>query len=561
MKEYSRSTGLIAFALVYLTFFLDNVLLTVLVPIIPDWVRGESLELWSQHGAPLAALLNSTVRRDDGAGAGTRQAEVGAVLGAKAAAQLALAPAAAALAAARGPAAALRLATALLAAAALAETKPWEKSNDLADYNVPDNNMLDLETKKPSRIISVHLPFSNVVENILFGWCAGGGLGGGALCAGAGRAAQGGGAALGGVAGLALAARALPAPRRARALGALLGAVALGVLVGYPFGGTAYKLWSLAAPFQLIAVALLINLGEYVALLQDTFETENPDGTATRKRERIEGAGGVVSGARVMWAEARRGATGACAGAVLLTTCVMAALEPCLPLWIMEKFQPERWALGCVFLPDSAGYLLAASSLGAPARRLGPERVAVTAVAAVGLAALAVPHAPSEASNNVEQFGHSEEGIIKKKIRPVRLFLCLYATTWPHGEARRQVGWLAAPQALLGAGLGAADAALLPAVLARRPRALPHRAALLQAASSAAYAIGPVAGGLVSWGAGFETALRALGVANLLYAAVLYRALSADPLSEQWGASATPEDSDEEGEEMTPLEPANYALR
>ncbi|CAH2098540.1 unnamed protein product [Euphydryas editha] len=123
-----------------------------------------------------------------------------------------------------------------------------------------------------------------------------------------------------------------------------------------------------------------------------------------------------------------------------------------------------------------------------------------------------------------------------------------------------QVGWVSVPQALLGAGLGAADAALVPAVLARRPRALPHRAALLQAASSAAYAIGPVAGGLVSWGAGFETALRALGVANLLYAVVLYRALAAHPLSEQWGASATPEDSDTEGEEMTPLEPAKFAL-
>lgn len=124
--------------------------------------------------------------------------------------------------------------------------------------------------------------------------------------------------------------------------------------------------------------------------------------------------------------EAARGATGACAGAVLITTSVMAALEPCLPLWIMHKFHPEvpylyskyyctaftsyitstsaiayqrlcvqRWALGAVFLPDSVGYLLAASSLGAPARRAGPERVAVAAVLCVGLAALAVPHAPS----------------------------------------------------------------------------------------------------------------------------------------------------------------------
>ncbi|XP_050356529.1 chromaffin granule amine transporter-like [Nymphalis io] len=466
MQEYNQPTGLTAFALVYLTFFLDNVLLTVLVPIIPDWVRGESLALWSEHGAPLVALLNTTVRRitneDDGNGVGTSQAVVGAVLGAKAATQLALSPAAAALTATRGPVVALRLATAMLATAAL-----------------------------------------------VFGWCAGRGSGG-ALCAGVGRAAHGGGAALSGVAGLALAARVLPPESSHRALGALLGAVALGVLVGYPFGGAAYKLWSLAAPFQLIAIALLINLGLQYLLLQK--EEHN---TSTSERE---GTDGPATGARVMWAEASRDATGACAGAVLITTCVMAALEPCLPLWIMHKFHPERWALGAVFLPDSVGYLVAASLLGAPARRLGPERVAVAAVACVGVSALLAPLAPS-------------------------------------------VGWVSVPQALLGAGLGAADAALVPAVLARRRRALPHRAALLQAASSAAYAIGPVAGGLVSWCAGFESALRTLGVANMLYAVFLYRALAAHPLSEQWGASATPDDDSEaEGEEMTPLEPGKRPL-
>ncbi|XP_064074659.1 synaptic vesicular amine transporter-like [Vanessa tameamea] len=354
MQEYSQSTGLTAFALVYLTFFLDNVLLTVLVPIIPDWVRGESLALWSEHGTPLAALLNTTVRHitdeDDGKGVGTSQAVVGAVLGAKAATQLALSPAAASLTAARGPVVALRLATALLAAAALGIQLTWFLKS------------VGKRTKRP--------------------------LDGGALCAGAGRVAHGGGAALGGVAGLALAARVLPPERSHRALGALLGAVALGVLVGYPFGGAAYKLWSLAAPFQLIAVALLINLGLQYLLLQKE-EQEN------MSTSDMEGSHGAATGARVMWAEARRDATGACAGAVLLTTSVMAALEPCLPLWIMHKFHPERWALGAVFLPDSVGYLVAASSLSAPARRIGPERVAVTAVACVGVAALVAPLAPS----------------------------------------------------------------------------------------------------------------------------------------------------------------------
>lgn len=73
---------------------------------------------------------------------------------------------------------------------------------------------------------------------------------------------------------------------------------------------------------------------------------------------------------------ARRGATAACAGCVLLTTSVMAALEPCLPLWLERKFHPARWQTGVVFVPDSVGYLLAASG-GGLARRIGAERVAL----------------------------------------------------------------------------------------------------------------------------------------------------------------------------------------
>lgn len=119
----------------------------------------------------------------------------------------------------------------------------------------------------------------------MFGWCARRGGGAvAALAAGAGRVVHGAGAALAGVAGLAFAASLTNIHRNA--VGVLLGAVALGkglekqnhacnsdnnickllhlftgVLVGYPFGGSAYFLWSPAAPFQIICFALLLNLG------------------------------------------------------------------------------------------------------------------------------------------------------------------------------------------------------------------------------------------------------------------------------------------------------------
>ncbi|XP_045540246.1 synaptic vesicular amine transporter [Papilio machaon] len=454
LDERASGHGLLAFALVYLTFFLDNVLLTVLVPIIPDWVRGESLALWATHNAPLVKFLNTTVNKittaDEDEGVGASQALVGAVLGAKAAAQLLTAPAAACAVARRGPMPVLRAATALLAAAAA-----------------------------------------------VFGWCAR--RGSGALAAGLGRVVHGAGAALAGVSGMAVAAS-LP-NLRCNAVAVLLGAVALGVLVGYPFGGSAYFLWSPAAPFQLICFALLLDFVLQYAFLREDCQYQlqcNRDNNNQARPESI-------------WAVSRRGGALECAGAVLLTTSVMAALEPCLPLWMLEKFRPERWQTGAAFLPDSLGYLIATSSLGGVTRLVGAERVALVGQVTVGAAALAVP----------------------------------YATT---------VWGLATPQLCVGLGLGAADAALAPALLARRPRRVPQLAALLQAAASAAYALGPVVGGVLSWCVGFETALRALGVANLLYAALLYRALTAHPLSPQWGAGTpTDDDSEEEAAELTPL--------
>ncbi|XP_049706162.2 synaptic vesicular amine transporter isoform X4 [Helicoverpa armigera] len=435
--------GAIAFALIYFTFFLDNVLLTVLVPIIPDWVRGSSLALWRGQGAPLASVLNHTVAAAEGE-AGGAQALLGAVLGAKAAAQLLTAPLAGA-AVCRRAAPVLRAGTAALAAAAG-----------------------------------------------VFAGVSGGGLARGAG-GGAGRAAHGA-ARRWRRGGLALAARALPLHQRDRAIGALLGAVALGVLVGYACGGAAAALWSRAAPFTLLAGALLANLGlQYMFLNKDEYNSAC--------------AGGGSVSWRGVAALARRGAAGACAGAVLLTTCVMAALEPCLPLWLEHKFHPQRWVAGAVFVPDSAGYLLAASLLGGAARRLGAERVALAGQLAVALAALAVPHATS-------------------------------------------VRALALPHVALGAGLGAADAALVPALLARHARRAPHAAALLQAAASAAYALGPLLGGAAAWCVGFEAAMRALGVLNLLYVCALYRALRRHPLSQQWGAVELDEDSDAED---TPL--------
>ncbi|KAI8423426.1 hypothetical protein MSG28_012564 [Choristoneura fumiferana] len=194
----------------------------------------------------------------------------------------------------------------------------------------------------------------------------------------------------------------------------------VGVLVGYPTGGLLPPAWS----FPLLAAALLADLvfqkccqvnfardGHEIPLLyidecsilEVTFDwpltAEDADGNA---RGRV-GGGRAGAGAGA----GRGDAAGPCAGAVLLTTCVMAALEPTLPPWIRERFHPQvptdalpaagvvmRWVTGLVFVPDSAGYVLATAWCGGAARALGAERVALSGQLAVALAALALPAAP-----------------------------------------------------------------------------------------------------------------------------------------------------------------------
>ncbi|XP_048487169.1 synaptic vesicular amine transporter-like [Plutella xylostella] len=423
------SVDAVAFMFIYFTFFLDNVLLTVLVPIVPEVLGVDDLTPPLDASAVLTpANASLTQYEGDGSGAG---ALAGLALGAKAGAQLLLSAAAGAAVARGGALPVLRAASAGLAGAAV---------------------VLSLATHPV-------LPAGAALAALVLG-----------------RALQGAAAAGGGVAGLALvAARAGAGAHRAVAV--LLGATALGVLVGYPLGGAAYKLWSRSAPFQLISAAAAVN-----CLLQCLLLNKADFDHAAR----------------------------AGAGAVFLATAVVAALEPALPPWLIHKFHPQRWARGAVFVPDSVGYLVATAVGARLAGGGGPggggagggaAAAAVAGQLAVGAAALAAP--------------------------------CV-----------TDVWWLALPQFTLGAGLGAADAALVPALLARRPAAAPRAAALLQAAAAAAYTQGPILGGLVSYLLSFETLLRAMGVANLLYAVFLYRALKKDPLTQ------CSDDDEEDGEDL-----------
>lgn len=51
--------------------------------------------------------------------------------------------------------------------------------------------------------------------------------------------------------------------KRSKVMGIILGSVAMGVLLGYPFGGILYDFVGKSAPFYILAICIFGNLGKF----------------------------------------------------------------------------------------------------------------------------------------------------------------------------------------------------------------------------------------------------------------------------------------------------------
>ncbi|XP_046994319.1 synaptic vesicular amine transporter-like [Schistocerca americana] len=248
--------------------------------------------------------------------------------------------------------------------------------------------------------------------------------------------------------------------RRSRLLCSVLGSVALGVLLGYPLGGLLYAFVGKPAPFLCVSALVIVDI--VLQLLYMDLRVSPEVAVATR------GVRQLLGDARITVA----------AGAILVSTTAMAVLEPCLPAYLIDTFQPEKWQLGTVFVPDSLGYLLATNLCGELALRVGRSRVALAALFLVGVSCVMVASA-------------------------------------------RSLLQLLAPHLGLGLGIGAVDAALVPLLARLAGDRFGSVYALQQSAVSLAYALGPLAGGQLVPAVGFPWVMRVVGALNLLYCPLL----------------------------------------
>ncbi|UYV68362.1 SLC18A1 [Cordylochernes scorpioides] len=141
-------------------------------------------------------------------------------------------------------------------------------------------------------------------------------------------------------------------PERGNAMSFALGGLALGVLIGPPFGGTLYQFVGKSAPFLILAALALIDGVLQIVVLRPTVQ-----------KEHVEAAS--------MWTLMKDPYIIVAASAIAVTNLGIAVLEPSLPIYMMDTMDADKWKQGAVFLPASISYLVGTNVFGPLGHRIG----------------------------------------------------------------------------------------------------------------------------------------------------------------------------------------------
>ncbi|KAL7727278.1 hypothetical protein ACLKA6_016031 [Drosophila palustris] len=292
------------------------------------------------------------------------------------------------------------------------------------------------------------------------------------------RAIQGVGSACIGVCGMSLVAQHYPEEeRRSKIMGIILGSIALGVLIGYPFGGILYDLVGKSAPFIILSTIIFLSLGLQLLTMDLSVQPEVMAVKMETKWRPLLECKMILAIVVAIW----------------LSTSTMAILEPCLPIWLIQYLKPNKWQLGTVFIPDSLGYFMGTNFFGGIAYRYGQVKISCICLLLVGIASTLIPS----------------------------------ATT---------IAQLLLPHFALGLGIGVIDAALVPllatfvdATLAQEEGGEASNSmssygtvyAIQQTSVSLAYCLAPLIGGELAQSFGFAWLMRIVGMLNIIYGPIL----------------------------------------
>ncbi|XP_053574019.1 chromaffin granule amine transporter-like [Bombina bombina] len=188
------------------------------------------------------------------------------------------------------------------------------------------------------------------------------------------RSLQGVGSSFSTVAGLGkLASVYLDDYERGQAMGIALGGLAIGVLTGAPFGSIMYEFVGKASPFLVLAVLALLDGALQLCILQPS--KISPGSTAPTSFFTL------LKDPYILVA----------AGSICFANMAIGIMEPTLPIWMMETMCSPNLHLGLAFLPASISYLICTNLFGILSHKMGRWLCSLIGMLLVGICLMCVP--------------------------------------------------------------------------------------------------------------------------------------------------------------------------
>ncbi|XP_068167861.1 chromaffin granule amine transporter-like isoform X1 [Antennarius striatus] len=276
------------------------------------------------------------------------------------------------------------------------------------------------------------------------------------------RSLQGIGSSFSSVAGLGMLASVYTDDEeRGIAMGIALGGLAMGVLIGAPFGSVMYQFVGKSAPFLILAFLAVFDGALQLCILQPSkISPGSVEGTpllALLKDPYI-----LIS-----------------AGSLCFSHMAVTILKLNLGFWMIDTMDSPYWHLGVAFLPASVSYLIGTNLFGVLANKMGRWLCSMLGMFIVGISLLCVPFATS-----------------------------IYGLIGPNGGLGFAIGMVdSSMMAIMGYLVDIRHASVYGSVYA-----------IADVALCMGFAIGPAAGGALVQLVGFPRLMTIVGVINILYA-------------------------------------------
>uniref|UniRef100_A0A8C1Q3X0 Solute carrier family 18 member A1 n=1 Tax=Cyprinus carpio TaxID=7962 RepID=A0A8C1Q3X0_CYPCA len=280
------------------------------------------------------------------------------------------------------------------------------------------------------------------------------------------RSLQGIGSSFSSVAGLGMLATVYTDDNeRGIAMGIALGGLAMGVLIGAPFGSVMYEFVGKSSPFLVLAFLALFDGALQLCILQPSkISPGSVEGTPLLT---------LLKDPYILIS----------AGSLCFANMGVAILEPTLPIWMMQTMCSPKWQLGMAFLPASVSYLIGTNLFGILANKMGRWLCSMIGMLIVGISLLCVPFAKD-----------------------------IYGLIGPNGG--------------LGFAIGMVDSSMMAImgylVDIRHMSVYGSVYAIADVALCMGFAIGPSTGGAIVRAIGFPNLMVIIGIINILYAPLCF---------------------------------------